>query len=87
MQSNVRQKILAGVSVSVSVLSSISAQEVTKEPNIIIIMADQLRVDLLQREGYPLNTMPFADNLAKNVHGLTVLIPLLQPVVRHVFQC
>ena len=52
-------------SVSVSVLSSISAQEVTKEPNIIIIMADQLRVDLLQREGYPLNTMPFADNLAK----------------------
>lgn len=46
MQSNVRQKILAGVSVSVSVLSSISAQEVTKEPNIIIIMADQLRVDL-----------------------------------------
>ena len=44
MQSNVRQKILAGVSVSVSVLSSISAQEVTKEPNIIIIMADQLRV-------------------------------------------
>lgn len=60
MQSNVRQKILAGVSVSVSVLSSISAQEVTKEPNIIIIMADQLRVDLLQREGYPLNTMPFA---------------------------
>ena len=86
MQSNVRQKILAGVSVSVSVLSSISAQEVTKEPNIIIIMADQLRVDLLQREGYPLNTMPFADNLA-NVHGLTVLIPLLQPVVRHVFQC
>lgn len=48
MQSNVRQKILAGVSVSVSVLSSISAQEVTKEPNIIIIMADQLRVDLLQ---------------------------------------
>ena len=41
MQSNVRQKILAGVSVSVSVLSSISAQEVTKEPNIIIIMADQ----------------------------------------------
>lgn len=88
MQSNVRQKILAGVSVSVSVLSSISAQEVTKEPNIIIIMADQLRVDLLQREGYPLNTMPFADNLAKKmVHGLTVLIPLLQPVVRHVFQC
>ena len=65
MQSNVRQKILAGVSVSVSVLSSISAQEVTKEPNIIIIMADQLRVDLLKREGYPLNKMPFADNLAK----------------------
>ena len=65
MQSNVRQKILAGVSVSVSVLSSISAQEVTKEPNIIIIMADQLRVDLLQRERYPLNTMPFTDNLAK----------------------
>lgn len=41
--------------------ATLVAQE---KPNVIIVMADQLRVDLLQREGYPLNTMPFADNLA-----------------------
>lgn len=37
----------------------------TDKPNIIIIMADQLRADLLKREGYQLNTMPFIDKLAK----------------------
>ncbi|MCD8178721.1 MAG: sulfatase-like hydrolase/transferase [Tannerellaceae bacterium] len=41
--------------------ATLAAQE---KPNVIIVMADQLRVDLMQREGYPLNTMPFADNLA-----------------------
>lgn len=65
MQSNISKKIMAGVSVSASVLAPALAQEAPKDPNIIIIMADQLRVDLMQREGYPLNTMPFADKLAK----------------------
>lgn len=66
MQNIISRKILAGISVSVSVLSPAFAQETLKAPNIIIIMADQLRADLLQREGYPLNTMPFADKLAKD---------------------
>jgi arylsulfatase A-like enzyme len=37
----------------------------TKKPNIILIMVDQQRADLLAREGYPLNTMPVIDNLAR----------------------
>ncbi len=35
-------------------------------PNILIIMCDQLRADLMKREGYPLNTMPFADNFSES---------------------
>jgi len=34
------------------------------KPNIIIIMTDQQRADLSRREGFPLDTMPFADALA-----------------------
>lgn len=33
-------------------------------PNIVIIMTDQQRADLVAREGYPLDTMPFCDRLA-----------------------
>lgn len=33
-------------------------------PNIVLIMTDQQKADLLAREGYPLNTMPFLDELA-----------------------
>jgi len=36
-----------------------------KTPNIIVIMTDQQRADVLAREGYPLNTMPTIDKLAK----------------------
>lgn len=36
-----------------------------KSPNIIIIMTDQQRADLLAREGYPLDIMPFVDSMAK----------------------
>ncbi len=46
---------------------AVTGQEARPEadkPNFIIIMADQLRADLLAREGYPLNTMPFTDRLA-----------------------
>lgn len=41
------------------------AQATTKSPNIVLVMVDQLRADLLAREGFPLNTMPNLDNLAK----------------------
>lgn len=36
----------------------------TNSPNIVLIMTDQQRADLLKREGFPINTMPFLDKLA-----------------------
>ncbi|MCD8262594.1 MAG: sulfatase-like hydrolase/transferase, partial [Bacteroides sp.] len=41
------------------------ASNTKQKPNILIIMADQLRADLLEREGYLLNTMPVVDSLAQ----------------------
>jgi arylsulfatase A-like enzyme len=35
------------------------------KPNIIIIMTDQQRADLCGREGYPLDTTPFLDSMAR----------------------
>ena len=66
MEIKFNRKLFTGVSASVCILSPVFGQQSSKSPNIIIIMADQLRADLLQREGYPLNTMPFADSLAEN---------------------
>ncbi len=37
----------------------------SQRPNVIIIMTDQQRADLCAREGYPLDTTPFLDSLAK----------------------
>lgn len=65
MTNNFNRKTFAGISVSISIFSPALGQEAQSSPNVIIIMADQLRADLLQREGYPLNTMPFADSLAE----------------------
>ncbi|MBT3288564.1 MAG: sulfatase-like hydrolase/transferase [Victivallales bacterium] len=36
-----------------------------KSPNIVLIMTDQQRADLTAREGYPLDTTPFLDSLAR----------------------
>lgn len=36
-----------------------------KRPNVILIMTDQQRANLLAREGYALDTMPFCDQLAR----------------------
>jgi len=35
-------------------------------PNIIIIIADQIRADACKREGFELDTMPFVDSMAKD---------------------
>ena len=64
MADNFNRKVFAGISVSIFVLFPVIGQEILQNPNVIIIMADQLRVDLMRREGYPLNTMPFVDSLA-----------------------
>ncbi len=37
-----------------------------QRPNIVIIMTDQQRADLSAREGYPLDTTPFLDSLARS---------------------
>jgi arylsulfatase A-like enzyme len=39
---------------------------VNEKPNIVIIMTDQQRADLCAREGYPLDTTPFLDSLARS---------------------
>ncbi|MEM7538411.1 MAG: sulfatase-like hydrolase/transferase [Chloroflexota bacterium] len=36
-----------------------------KQPNVVIIMTDQQRADLTTREGFPLDTTPFQDELAR----------------------
>ncbi|MCC8143227.1 MAG: hypothetical protein LUD02_10520 [Tannerellaceae bacterium] len=48
--------LLVGVATSFTTCLSLPAQE-KKQPNILLIMTDQQRADLLQREGYPLNTI------------------------------
>ncbi|TZF81204.1 sulfatase-like hydrolase/transferase [Pedobacter sp. BS3] len=35
-------------------------------PNIVLIITDQIRADACKREGFPLDTMPFLDSLAKD---------------------
>lgn len=37
----------------------------TNKPNIVIIMTDQHRADVCKREGFPLDTTPFLDHLAR----------------------
>lgn len=49
---------------SVAAAPLCAAAATSSRPNIVIIMADQLRADLLGREGYPLETMPKTDLLA-----------------------
>ncbi len=56
--------ILAGAGL-LAILPAAGRASEKQSPNIIVIMADQLRADLMAREGYPLETMPFADELAQ----------------------
>ncbi len=48
-------------------VSSAVAQETPKaqKPNFVFIMTDQQRADLCQREGYPLEITPFADQMGR----------------------
>lgn len=66
MSSIINRGVFLSITASVTALSSLYGQEAKKMPNIIIIMADQLRADLMKREGYALNTMPFVDSLARS---------------------
>jgi len=55
-------KILYGVTL-LTLTPMVYGQE-KKSPNILIIMTDQQRADLMKREGYLLDTTPFLDSLA-----------------------
>lgn len=57
-------KIILGATMSLALSPLAKAQE-KQQPNILIIMTDQQRADLMAREGYPLNTIPFLDSLAQ----------------------
>lgn len=59
-----KKLIISTTVTSMITLPAVYGQVEKTNPNVIIVMVDQLRVDLMQREGYPLNTMPFADQLA-----------------------
>ena len=61
---NVNPATLLSATVALTAIPFAKGQE-KQLPNIIIIMTDQLRADLMSREGYPLNTTPFLDSLAQ----------------------
>lgn len=58
----INSKIIGGIIAAVPAIIPIYGQKTT--PNVIIIMVDQMRADLMPREGYQLNTTPFLDQLA-----------------------
>jgi arylsulfatase A-like enzyme len=43
---------------------SLKGNQVGNKPNVVLIIADQLRADACKREGFALDTMPFLDSLA-----------------------
>jgi len=45
--------------------STKKANDLSKPPNIALIISDQFRDDACKREGFPLNTTPFLDSLAE----------------------
>lgn len=46
--------------------ANVSSAFSAEKPNILIIMTDQMRADLCQREGFELNTTPFLDQMAED---------------------
>lgn len=66
MKQSVHTKWLVCLALPAFAAPSAFCQKTVQAPNIILIMVDQLRADIMQREGYDLNTMPFADSLARS---------------------
>lgn len=87
MPTLLNRKILWGIMASTATLPAALGQKEAQKPNIIIIMVDQLRADLMKREGYPLNTMPFADSLARCGTWFNRAIQQLRLVGQLVYQC
>lgn len=62
---NCRHKIVPLAALALGATLGVSAREVQKKPNFILIMTDQQRADLCAREGFPLDLTPFADRAAQ----------------------
>jgi len=59
-------KIMGGLAMG-AVLPDLASAEIKQgKPNIILIQCDQLRADVCRREGFPLDTTPFLDSLARD---------------------
>lgn len=58
-------KMMGGLAIGAALPSFPSMDSVKTKPNIILISCDQFRADVCQREGFPLDTTPFLDSLAR----------------------
>ncbi|HEY1788757.1 MAG TPA: sulfatase-like hydrolase/transferase [Verrucomicrobiae bacterium] len=59
-------KIIGGVAVGAMLPNVSVAAANARKPNIILIQCDQFRADVCAREGFPLDTTPFIDSLARS---------------------
>lgn len=60
-------KTLGGLAMGAMLPGLVSAADITpRKPNIIFIGCDQFRADVCGREGFPLDTTPFMDWLARS---------------------
>lgn len=57
--------ILSVLAIGGTAVQPAFSKESVQRPNILIIMTDQMRADLCQREGFSLNTTPFLDAMAR----------------------
>lgn len=61
-------KVMGGLAMGAMLPNAIAAgaAEARAKPNIILIQCDQFRADVCGREGFPLDTTPFLDSLARS---------------------
>ena len=60
-----RQILCCGMAAAAAAPAAKAQSAAPERPNIIIIMCDQLRAELMGRDGYPLETMPRTNALAR----------------------
>ena len=60
-----RQILCCGMAAAAAAPAAKAQSTAPERPNIIIIMCDQLRAELMGRDGYPLETMPRTNALAR----------------------
>jgi arylsulfatase A-like enzyme len=61
-------KVMGGLAMGAMLPEALAADSdsAKSRPNIILIQCDQLRADVCKREGFPLDTTPFLDSLARS---------------------